>query len=82
MPATLERNNVPVEIVGLGSGNFKIKVPRDVSVEKEDKIFFNNSDDLMAIVEDVTMKPTDSFKDILAKSPTNVFTIELLLIEP
>ena len=82
MTATLERNNVMVEIIGIGSGNFQIRVPRDVSVEKEDKILFNNSDDLVAVVEDVSQKPTDSFKDILAKSPVNIFTIELLLIEP
>jgi len=81
MPAILERNNVPVEIIGLGSGNFKIRVPRDVSVEKEDKILFNASKGLMAIVEDVEMKPTDSFKEVLAKSSANIFTIELVLIE-
>jgi len=82
MAATLERNNVPVEIVGLGSGSFKMNVPRDISVEKGDKIFFRNSTDLVAVVEDVSVKPTDSFKDILAKGPANIFTIELVLIEP
>ena len=81
MPAILERNNVPVEIIGLGSGNFKIRVPRDISVEKEDKVLFSDSRGLAAIVEDVEMKPTDSFKEVLAKSPANIFTIELVLIE-
>ena len=81
MPATLERNEVRVEIIGMGSGNFKIKVPRDVAVRKEDKILFSDSKGLMAIVEDVSTKPSDSFKEVLAKSPANIFTIELLLIE-
>ncbi|MBI1974488.1 MAG: hypothetical protein HYS51_01365 [Candidatus Zambryskibacteria bacterium] len=80
--AILERNSVPVETIGLGGGNFKVRVSRDVSVEKEDKILFSKSHDLLAVVEDISMNPTDPFKDILAKSPLNIFTIELFLIEP
>ena len=81
--AVLERSSLPVTLVGRGGGDFKLIIPRDVNVEKGDKIFSPEIDShLLAIVEEVSLEPTDSFKEVLAKSPTNVFTLRLVLLRP
>jgi len=36
----------------------------------------------LAVVEDIRLQPTDSFKEVLAKSPTNIFTLRFVFIRP
>lgn len=79
--AVLERGNVPVTIIGRGGGNFKIVLPRDVEVERGDRIVSAGiASRLLAVVEDVTMRPTDSFKEVLAVGPANIFTFRFVLV--
>lgn len=81
--AVLERNNVPVTLKGIGSGNFKIKLPRDVGVEIGDRILSPDLDSsLFAVVEDIEIKSTDSFKEVLARSPANIFELRFVFIKP
>lgn len=79
----LERYQVPVELEGRGGGNFKVVVPRDTEVVVGDRILsaaLNAS--LIAIVGEVNLEATDSFKEVLAKSPANIFTVRFLTILP
>jgi len=79
--ATLERNNVSVILVGAGGGMFNISLPRDVEVEPGDRILSADmSASLLAVVGDVSLKPTDSFKVVKAKGPTNIFNTRFVLI--
>lgn len=79
--AVLERHSVPVVLVGTGGGNFKIILPRDVAVEKEDRIIsLDETSHLLAVVEDIKSQPTDSFKEVLAKSPINIFGLRFVII--
>lgn len=81
--AVLERNNVPITLIGRGGGNFKFSLPRDMAVEIGDRIVSRDiGAHLLAIVEDINVKPTDSFKKILAKSPTNIFTLRFVFVAP
>ncbi len=81
--AILERNNVPVVLVGTGGGNFKLTLPRDTTVEKGDKILSPNIvPRLLAVVGEININSTDSFKEVLAKSPTNIFTIRFVFVAP
>lgn len=81
--AILERGSVPVTLVGTGGGNFRIDLPHDIAVEKEDRILSAGiTSRLVAIVGDVSVKPTDSFKEVLAKSPTNIFNIRFVFVTP
>ena len=81
--AVLERNNVPITLVGLGGGNFRFELPRDIVIEVGDRIL---SSDVgmrhLATVGEVNIRPTDSFKEILAKSPINIFTLRFIFVEP
>ena len=81
--AVLERNNVPVTLVGSGGGNFKLTLPRDIAIEKGDRIL---SPDItsrpLATVGEISVRPTDSFKEVLAKSPTNIFSLRFVFVTP
>jgi cell shape-determining protein MreC len=81
--AVLERGSVPVTLVGVGAGNFKLTVPRDVEVERGDRILsagvFSR---LLAVVGEVNVNSTDSFKEVLASTPTNIFALRFIFVIP
>lgn len=80
--AILERNNIPVTLVGAGAGNFKLTLPRDIAVESGDRILSANIfSRLLAVVGEVSIHSTDSFKEVLAKSPENIFTIRFVFVK-
>lgn len=81
--AILERHEVPVTLEGSGGGNFRILVPRDTEVVVGDRVISAELDaSLLAVVEEVSLEATDSFKEVLAKSPTNIFQVRVIKIEP
>ena len=81
--AILERGSVPVILIGSGGGNFKIVLPQDVVVEKGDRILSaDTTSRLVAIVGEVSVSSTDSFKEVLAKSPTNIFGLRFVFVSP
>jgi len=81
--AILERNNVPIILVGTGGGNFRLTLPRDIAIEKGDRILSPDiTSRLLATVGEVSVRPTDSFKEVLAKGPTNIFALRFVFITP
>lgn len=81
--AVLERGDVPVVLDGIGGGNFKITLPRDVVVERGDRILSSDIEaSLIGVVEDVRLTQTDSFKTVIARSPVNIFSLRLVLVRP
>ncbi len=81
--AILERNSVPVTLVGVGAGNFKIMIPRDIEVESGDRILSADVFSyLLAVVEEVSVSSTDSFKEVLARTPVNIFALRFVFVTP
>ena len=81
--AVLERNNMSVILVGTGGGNFRLTLPRDVAVEKGDRILSADvTSRHLATVGEVSVRPTDSFKEVLAKSPINIFALRFVFVTP
>jgi len=81
--ALLERHGVPVILEGRGGGDFIAEVPRDTEVEVGDRIISPDiRGSLMAVVGEVRVEPTASFKEVLAKSPANIFTVRFVRIIP
>jgi cell shape-determining protein MreC len=73
--AVLERNSVPVVLLGRGGGNFEFSLPRDASVVVGDKILSADINHvLIGVVGDVEMEATDSFKKVLVVSVLNIYT--------
>jgi cell shape-determining protein MreC len=68
---------VPAVATGYGSGNFEIKIPRDISVSEGDPILVPNiMPHILGVVEYIESKQSDPFKYILFKSPISPFEIE------
>ncbi|MDO8569224.1 MAG: rod shape-determining protein MreC [bacterium] len=81
--AVLERNNVPVTLIGRGGGNFRLALPRDIAIEKGDRILSSDiTSRHLATVGEISVEATDSFKEVLAKSPTNIFILRFVFVTP
>lgn len=81
--AVLERGMVPVVLEGAGGGNFKLNLPRDMDIQVGDRILAPGvSGEPIAYVGDVSIKPTDSFKEVLASSPSSPFKTSFVYVEP
>lgn len=81
--AVLERDGVSVVLEGAGGGSFKFIIPRDIRVEKGDKILsLGIVPSLLAIVREVSTRSTDSFQEVLAQGPTNIFALRFVFVTP
>jgi cell shape-determining protein MreC len=79
--AILERNMVPVTLVGQGGGTFEIELPRDVPVEVGDKVISSGiRSALIGVVGGIDAAPTDSFKKVLVGSVENIYSLRFVLI--
>lgn len=80
--AILERHEIPVTLTGQGGGNFRITMPRDVEVEEGDRILsVGLPSELLAVVGKINMTPTDSFKEVLARGASNIFTLRYIIVQ-
>jgi len=81
--AVLERDNVPIVLVGRGGGNFEFTLPRDIAVEVGDRIFSPDTKPvMMAFVGDIESTPTDAFKKVIAGSMANIYTLRFVILTP
>lgn len=75
------KRNTPALARGVGSGNFKIRLPRNVSISGGDIVQFSNFPGRVAgVVEKVDQKPSDPFQVILFKLPVNIFELRFVSI--
>ncbi len=80
--ATIERNNISQKAVGAGGGNFIIKAPKEVDVVNGDVLIIPGLDKkILGIVRQIDTQPTDSFQNVLVKSPVNIFQLKWVTIE-
>lgn len=81
--AVLERNSLPVTLIGQGGGNFEFDLPKGVAVFPGDKILSPNlRSEMMAVVGDVQSDPTDSLEHVYAGGVANVSTLRFVVIKP
>jgi cell shape-determining protein MreC len=81
--AVLERNSLPVTLIGQGGGNFEFDLPKGVPVSIGDKILSPDiRAEMVAVVGDVESDPTDSLEHVYAKSIINISTIRFVLVKP
>ena len=81
--AILERNSVPVVLIGRGGGNFEFTLPREADVVIGDKILSSDINRvLVGVVKDVEMEATDSFKKVLVISAANIYTENFVTVLP
>lgn len=73
LSVVLGNSSITAEAVGIGGGNFNIKLPREIEVKEGDIIVIPSiTANVFGIVEKVNFKETDSFQTVLFKSPVNI----------
>jgi cell shape-determining protein MreC len=74
-------NSVTVEAIGLGGGNFSINLPREIEVKENDVITVPSiMSNVFGIVENINYKDTDSFQNVMFKSPVNISELSFIEI--
>ncbi|MGB8815797.1 MAG: rod shape-determining protein MreC [Minisyncoccia bacterium] len=74
-------SNILKEAQGVGNGNYKIEVPKEIGVEVGDSIVIPSINvNIFGIVEKIESKNTDSFEVVLFKSPINIQELKFVEI--
>jgi len=80
--AYIERINLPVKIIGKGSGNFESKLPKDAEVEIGDFLIIpGDRGKLLGQVEEIERNPASSFIKIFFRLPLNLQEIRWVSVE-
>jgi len=67
--------------VGQGGGNFKILLPRDITVKEGMSVRLSSSPrTLLGFVEVIEKQKSDSFQEVFVKSPVNMNELETVFI--
>lgn len=79
--AYLERGGVAITLIGKGGGTMSFTLPRDVPVALGDKILLPGiRSELLAVVEDIELEPTDSRMRVLARGLRNINGIRFVSV--
>lgn len=80
--AYIDRINLPVIIIGKGSGNFESKLPKDANVEIGDFLIIpGERGKLLGQVEEIESNPSSSFIKIFFRLPLNLQEIRWVSVE-
>tara|TARA_B100000745_G_scaffold58094_1_gene34422 strand:- start:13986 stop:14774 length:789 start_codon:yes stop_codon:yes gene_type:complete len=72
----------PVVLDGIGLGNFKGAVPRDVPVYVGDPVVLPSADSaIIGYVGNITTQPTDAFQTIQVRVPVNLQTVRFVTVQ-
>lgn len=75
--ALLGTADTPIQAEGVGGGNFRAAVPKDIMVARGDQVTIHSSDaPLLGIVEEVRTAPSNSFQEILFQTPVNIYVLK------
>ena len=81
--AILERNEVPIVLIGRGGENFIFNLPREMKVEVGDRVIDSSTlGSLLGVVGDIEVTSTDSFKKVLVKSIAHINSLRFVHIIP
>lgn len=78
-PAT---QNIFLEAIGRGGGNFEVIIPRDFVIAKDDQVVLAGiTPYVLGVVETVISDPRDSFQKALLVSPVNIQEIKFVQVQ-
>lgn len=79
--ATIDRNSLPVTLIGKGAGNFEIQVPQEVDIVFGDTIILSGiKQEIVATVFEIESIPSNSFKRVFCKVPVNIDELRFVSI--
>jgi cell shape-determining protein MreC len=74
--AVLDGSNNAVQLIGRGGGNFEMKIPQELLVDKGALVVVprahGTGNEVVAIVEEVMSSTGDPYKKVLLRSPVNI----------
>ncbi|HVY36114.1 MAG TPA: rod shape-determining protein MreC [Candidatus Paceibacterota bacterium] len=74
--------NIAVTLIGRGSGEYEVRMPRDISFAVGDAIAYETTDTaIVAVVEKIVADPRDPFQTLLAKAPANLNTLKWVIVK-
>lgn len=74
--------NVAVTLIGRGSGEYEVRMPRDVHFEVGNQIAYQSVDAvIVATVERIVTDPRDPFQRLLAKAPVNLQALKWVVVK-
>ncbi len=69
----IDGTNTSVLLIGRGGGNFEMIIPIELAVLNGTIVYLpNDNSQVIAVINEVISKPSDSFKKILLSSPVNI----------
>lgn len=78
----LGEDSVAADAIGLGGGDFEVRIPRGVEVLKGHIISSAGFDGgVFGVIEEIIALPADSFQTILFSSPVNMQSLRIVTIE-
>jgi len=79
--AIITDNNIFMEMIGRGGGNFEMIIPRDLVVENGDQVIMpGNNSYVLALVESTISDPRDPFTKVLLTCPINIQELKFVQI--
>ncbi len=79
--AFLNNDTTPVTLVGKGSGNFTISLPRDIEVKEGESVYLPGIKNPIAKVGFVEFDPRDPFQTVYLLSEQNVYKLDYVLVQ-
>lgn len=79
--AFLNNDTTPVTLVGKGSGNFTISLPREIEVKEGESVYLPGIKNPIAKVGFVEFDPRDPFQTVYLLSEQNVYKLDYVLVQ-
>ncbi len=73
--------DTPITLVGKGSGNFVISLPREVEITEGEKIYLPGIKNSIGRVGFVEFDPRDPFQKVFVLSEENIYKLEYVLVQ-
>lgn len=71
------KSGIQAEAEGLGSGNFRVILPKEIGVEVGDSVSIPSiTPNVFGLIEKIDSKGNDSFQTLLFKTPINLFELK------
>ena len=75
-------DNITVELVGRGGGNFEMIVPLELQIDNGTVVYApGNSSEVLAVVDKIISAQTDPFRKVLLSSPVNIQNLKWVEVE-
>ncbi len=78
---TAEGSDLSITLIGRGSGEYEVRMPRDLSFTLGELISYQSMETaVLAKIEHIATDPRDPFQRLLAKAPVNLAALKFVMV--